>query len=842
MSHTAMNMKRKQDNKWQIVKETEANIAPGVKLISQHVAKSDLMELVYMVELDTANELLSLEPVSSGGKTIRLETVGNLLNELELQGKKCVAGFNGDFFSYVGVPSGLQLVNGEIITSPDLIKVLVAVMQDGSVVLEDSVKMMGELRCVNGFILPIDMVNRPFTLKHTDHACVYTWRYGDSTDTPEGGVEVIISSDGYPVTLIQGQPIKGTVTCIKEGTGSAIEHGNWVLSLTGSKAREFQEKVALGEHVSLHIAYDKGIENAIQVISGNSYLAFVLLKDGKVPDNLVDPTKRLFIDRHPRTVIATKEGKLYIAAIDGRQPDHSDGMSLAEEAYYLQSLGMENAINLDGGGSTTCYIRQPGDEKATLINRPSDGFEREVGNALAIISKAPTDELASLVLTPAKACALAGCRISFQAKGHDRYWNAIPVQSERIQWSIHGQIGAIDETGVWTAGLTAASGQVNARYDEIVQSVRVSVTDHIARLVITPAVAVIAPGDIQSFQIRAYDDQDEEVMVSNEQFAWYAEKGLGRVEKIGNLHTATEICEGMLTVSWGTIQTNAKVFVGKKHLTIADFEKLDKLGVSEVNAIPGSVSLNRAPRPLPVRFGTFSGEFIYDFTGKRGNSEAHVTILNDAGESGREIEGKPYRFGMWVCADKNRHWLGVGIQDADGSKSYLSFTDGAGIYWRGWRYVFANVPSTTKFPIRVHTLSLMESDDTNKTRGVLYLDTFRAEYQDFHEDVEGPTISCMSPGADEIITTARPIIRVKVTDSSSGVDPSSIRVWLNETVISHSFNKTTGLVEYIPESDLKSGVYCVVVEASDKKRNAATHNVTWSIANIIESCLPPEQD
>jgi exopolysaccharide biosynthesis protein len=85
-------------------------------------------------------------------------------------------------------------------------------------------------------------------------------------------------------------------------------------------------------------------------------------------------------------MVATKQGKLFLLAVDGRAPGHSDGMTLAEGARYLLSLGMENAINIDGGGSTTYYVRKPGEQHPVLLNRPSDGHDRAVGNALAILS------------------------------------------------------------------------------------------------------------------------------------------------------------------------------------------------------------------------------------------------------------------------------------------------------------------------------------------------------------------------------------------------------------------------------------------------------------------------
>jgi exopolysaccharide biosynthesis protein len=83
-------------------------------------------------------------------------------------------------------------------------------------------------------------------------------------------------------------------------------------------------------------------------------------------------------DRHPRTAIASLgEGKILIVTVDGRQPSLSVGMSLAELAQLLLEFGARDAINLDGGGSTTMVI------DGRVVNSPSDQTgERMVSDAI----------------------------------------------------------------------------------------------------------------------------------------------------------------------------------------------------------------------------------------------------------------------------------------------------------------------------------------------------------------------------------------------------------------------------------------------------------------------------
>ncbi len=75
-----------------------------------------------------------------------------------------------------------------------------------------------------------------------------------------------------------------------------------------------------------------------------------------------------FIDtRHPRSAVATTfDGKIMLVAIDGRFKGKAQGMSIPELAYLVKVLGGKDALNLDGGGSTTLWI------KGNIVNHPTD--------------------------------------------------------------------------------------------------------------------------------------------------------------------------------------------------------------------------------------------------------------------------------------------------------------------------------------------------------------------------------------------------------------------------------------------------------------------------------------
>jgi len=85
--------------------------------------------------------------------------------------------------------------------------------------------------------------------------------------------------------------------------------------------------------------------------------------------------------RQPRTAVAyaPERGLLWLVVVDGRQPPHSNGMTLPELASLFEALGATEALNLDGGGSSVMVLG------GRAINSPSDADgERAVVNALAI--------------------------------------------------------------------------------------------------------------------------------------------------------------------------------------------------------------------------------------------------------------------------------------------------------------------------------------------------------------------------------------------------------------------------------------------------------------------------
>ena len=183
----------------------------------------------------------------------------------------------------------------------------------------------------------------------------------------------------------------------------------------------------------------------MEAIGGREWL----VEDGAVG---IRPVSSFTTEVHPRTAVGIRsDGRLLLATVDGRQPGYSIGMTAADLAAMLMAQGAVEAIMLDGGGSTTALVRRPGDVEASLVNRPSAGYQRAVDNALLVVSSVPTGPLASLVLRPSSRTMVVGQAASFSAHGVDAAMNGIPIAASAVAWSMTGSGATLSSSGRFQA-------------------------------------------------------------------------------------------------------------------------------------------------------------------------------------------------------------------------------------------------------------------------------------------------------------------------------------------------------------------------------------------------------
>ncbi|MBM7693068.1 hypothetical protein JOC77_002507 [Peribacillus deserti] len=705
-----------------ISKKNSYPVGPGVHHTRYSLKSKTNIEAVNTLEVDPKNPYIKLEVTSAKGQVLALDTVRNQAKQIDKTGYRVIAGFNSDFYKtaapYTGQPIGVQISNKEIITAPTTSKSVLGITSTGQANISSGVKMTAKLQVPGTSGYKLSGINRARN-KETQPNSIILFTSKFSTSTKSSGDEVEFVLNPKKDFLTANETLSATVEDILYDQNSKIPKGKWVLSASGTQADQLFYNLNVGEEIQFKINFSHGLDQAVQAVSGGD----LIVKDKKITQE-ADKDK---YERHPRTLAAVKQGKLYITAIDGRQPGYSDGITVAEGASYLAKQGMESAMNMDGGGSTTYAMRLPGDQSLSILNRPSDGFERTVSNGLMVVSTAPVSGMAKLTSTIGDSIkVLAKAKVALPLKGQDKYYNGVSVNPRTITWTAQSQIGKVDASGSFTAGSNAAKGKLTAKSGTVTKSVSIEVVKELASISLTPNTAIINPGSIKTFKARGYDKQGNEVQLSPELLKWETKGNIGKLDSKGTLSASTSIQAGKIAVSFGKVKTEAVINVGKPPVLVEDFEDMNDLYTTAARAANVKASLTN--RPNPVKEGTHAAAMTYDFTGTAGTSAAYMNFKGKSGTAGRSIDSRPAKLGMWVYGDSKNHWLRATLQDAKGKSFTIDFTGPGKLNWQGWKYVYAPVPANITGPIKLTQIYLVETSSTNKNKGTVYFDTLKAIY------------------------------------------------------------------------------------------------------------------
>jgi hypothetical protein len=277
-----------------------------------------------------------------------------------------VAGVNGDFFDMgdTGAPLGVGVDGGQVAHGPR--EHWVASLRVGDAGVPVVGRTPVRVRVTRGPELPVAGVNSPHVPVHG--IGLYTARWG--------------TNPGYTVTegarrrdvrqvVVRGGRVVSNQRAVDRG--SAIR--GHLLVGRGDGARMLARRWRVGTRVGLRL----GAAQAPKVAIGGSQQ---LLGGGEL---LVTDDRQL----HPRTAVGWDRDsrRLLLVVVDGRQ-QHSRGLTLLELAELLQGLGAEDALNLDGGGSSTMVARRP-TGRVRVVSSPSGGVQRAVPNGLQLLYAAP---------------------------------------------------------------------------------------------------------------------------------------------------------------------------------------------------------------------------------------------------------------------------------------------------------------------------------------------------------------------------------------------------------------------------------------------------------------------
>jgi hypothetical protein len=320
---------------------------------------------------------------------------------------RAIAAINAGFFrldnsEFAGDAAGVMAIDGELYSESINDRIAMVITND----TRRTIKIEFEHIAAYARILPV-VVKVPETHginreRKKSEMVLYSPRFGPTTLTRTGGTEIVLEDCRADNTCHDFKILRGA-------GNSAIPRNGYVLSIDTDRTaaqQDFLESLAklkkkedrwfLVEHYMRPFGYlylgrkpvldimgripFKGMKTntAVDIVGGVPQL----IKSGKIDITWEqEKASRSFVEmRHPRTAVAKlKDGKFLMVTVDGRQPGVSVGMTLHELAAYLLTLGATDAMNLDGGGSTTMFL------EGKVVNTPSDKEgERKVSDAILV--------------------------------------------------------------------------------------------------------------------------------------------------------------------------------------------------------------------------------------------------------------------------------------------------------------------------------------------------------------------------------------------------------------------------------------------------------------------------
>lgn len=271
---------------------------------------------------------------------------------------KALVAVNGGFFAYDGAAVGALMIDNEWIRLPWKGRTAVGFRPDGTARI-GNMQARATAQFGSGMSIPVRDLNG---WPDKGSVTALTRRFNHYYQLRPGEMAVVVK-DGFVV----GKP----------GGGGVHIHPDGFTLIASGAARPYLDKVQRGQRAALRIQ-PIGWEGFTTALGGGPRL----LNNGRVEVTAIQEAFRadVRVGLGPRTALGIdRNGRYILAVVDGRQKFHSTGLTLTEMAYTMQKLGAVDALNLDGGGSSVLAVRN------RVVNKPSDGSERSVSNALLVM-------------------------------------------------------------------------------------------------------------------------------------------------------------------------------------------------------------------------------------------------------------------------------------------------------------------------------------------------------------------------------------------------------------------------------------------------------------------------
>lgn len=785
-------------------------VAPDTRHITLRASNSNGKQNINAVEFDPQNPYTVLRAGLSAGYVYSTQTVNTIANNMSDTdgGDTAVAAINADFFTFgVGVPHGVFIDEGKILSTPPQYSAAFGLTYDNEPFVVRHGTILDKIFRIDGVLVDVSGINMTHT-SGADSLMLYTADYARGTKTGTETYELRCRVNSGEVR--HGDTISFTVEEIHDAVGNTpLGDGYVVLSAQGARIDDLK-KLNVGDTLEMTFRFNEFWSNVKFAVGGNE----LLLQNGEIYSTS-DKSNQ------PRTSIGIrKDGTVVMATFDGRGAGNAVGMSYQTAAEAMRALGCVDALNLDGGGSTTFVLRTPGAMKTSVVNNVSGSSPRQVANAVVLMNTAPTLRTKNLVISSSRLVLAGGEYDLAVSAAYDDNYKPCPVPS-LIEWETDSYLNEITDSDKFFAR-AAETTTINAYGGGASGSTSIEVVDNISEIITDKAEISAKAGETVRIVASAMLD-GRAVESPQELFSWSAPESLGTFTEPGKLLLSQTAKEGIVTVSYGDVSATVKISPETPPVTVSDFE------TDDVSFIPVGISTNVAPnfkleteRNL-VHFGERSLKVYYNFLNTQGSVGSYYMISPESPDtSSYTLSSVPKKLGMTVFGDGSGVELRSLVVDANGVQHSVSYGK---IEHTGWKYMEANLPENLTGPIYIKVPVHLVSNPEKLTQGCMYFDRLRAVYSDIEEDLTSPVITKAWPSGDMIIYARNPSIGVilrdeSATDKDAGIDADTVEIWVNGyNCTDREYNSETGKISYTVKNSLKTRKHTIIVRARDRAGN-----------------------
>ncbi len=356
---------------------TETTVTPG--LVYREFVRDSGPWAIQVLELDRKASGLGVTAELGRGQVLGIEPLDSLIIRTEPKfdslGRDVVAAINADFYALAKGPFqgdlvGLCVFDTELVSSP--VKRSALVFNGSGDPVIDRYSLDAALIRADGSEFTVRGINQHCP---KDAIVVINQYFGPQT-RPQDGLVAVRATHLKDTPLALGGRLNFEVSAPASSDSTFEVTDDSLLFLGRGKGADFLDGLKRGETVTLDMWLDPDPGAVMSAVGGTPRL----LRNGAVSIEAdAEGISEAFVtNRHPRTAFGYNESTMYFVTVDGRRAGHSAGMSLDELAALMQELGATEAVNLDGGGSTTMWV------EGQIKNRPSDNRVRPIANALLI--------------------------------------------------------------------------------------------------------------------------------------------------------------------------------------------------------------------------------------------------------------------------------------------------------------------------------------------------------------------------------------------------------------------------------------------------------------------------